>query len=137
MGLRDHAILLLLARLGLRCAEVAALTLNDVDWRRAQITVHGKRNIVETMPLLSDVGEAVAAYLVHARPKTTVPNLFLRVRAPRRAMALGGRRGCPRRVDPCWPDETGHRSPAASQPGHRSAAVRFLVVDGGAGTSAS
>ena len=90
VGLRDHAILLLLARLGLRSAEVAALTLNDVDWRRAQITVHGKRNIVETMPLLSDVGEAVAAYLVHARPKTTVPNLFLRVRAPRRAMAPSG-----------------------------------------------
>lgn len=87
VGLRDYAILLLFARLGLRRSEVAALRLEDIDWHRAELSVHGKGNAVDTMPLLSDVGEAVAAYLLRARPATSIPNVFLRVRAPRRAMA--------------------------------------------------
>jgi site-specific recombinase XerD len=90
VGLRDFAILLLLSRLGLRCAEVAALGVRDIDWHRGELTVHGKGNAVETMPLPSDVGEALAAYLLHARPSTSLPTVFLRVRAPRRALAPCG-----------------------------------------------
>lgn len=87
VGLRDYAIVLTLARLGLRCAELAALTVDDVDWHRGEITVRGKRNVVDRMPLPADVGEALVGYLINGRPRTSSRELFLRVRAPRQAMA--------------------------------------------------
>jgi integrase len=72
VGRRDLAILTLLARLGLRAGEVAALRLGDIDWRCGEITVRGKGNRHERLPLPTDVGEALVAYLSGARPATAV-----------------------------------------------------------------
>jgi len=68
-GRRDFAILTLLARLGLRAGEVAALTLDDLDWRAGEITVRGKGSRRERLPLPADVGEAIAGYLRAGRPE--------------------------------------------------------------------
>lgn len=84
IGRRDYAILLLLARLGLRAGEVASLTLEDIDWRQGRISVHGKTGHRPDLPLPADVGEAIAAYLQDGRPKTKDRALFLRGRAPAR-----------------------------------------------------
>jgi len=62
-GRRDHAILLLLARLGLRGGEVVTLELDDIRWRAGEIVVRGKGRMVDHLPLLSDVGEALALYI--------------------------------------------------------------------------
>lgn len=85
IGRRDFAILLLLSRLGLRAGEVAAITLDDIDWRAGMLLVHGKGNREDSLPLPSDVGEAIVAYL-HRRPRCQCRALFLRVSAPRRGM---------------------------------------------------
>lgn len=85
-GLRDYAILLLLARLGLRCAEVAALQLEDIDWRAGQLLVRGKGGREDRMPLPFDVGEALAAYLLH-RPASESRAVFIRLPAPIGPMA--------------------------------------------------
>jgi site-specific recombinase XerD len=87
-GRRDFAILMLLARLGLRIGEVAVLRLADVDWRAGEIGVHGKGSRVDRLPLPSAIGEALAGYLSDGRPLTTQPNryVFLCSRAPHRAM---------------------------------------------------
>ena len=82
MGRRDYAILLLLARLGLRAGEVAALTLDDLDWQAGWITVRGKGGRVCQLPLPVAVGEALAAYVQHGRPRTASRRVFLRARAP-------------------------------------------------------
>lgn len=82
VGRRDYAIITVLVRLGLRAAEVARLELDDVDWRAGEVLVNGKGRRVERLPLPSDVGEAVAAYLRHARPLCAERGLFLRMRAP-------------------------------------------------------
>jgi site-specific recombinase XerD len=80
-GLRDYAILLLLSRLGLRSSEVAFLELDDMDWKVGCLTVHGKgRNT--RLPIPADVGDAIAAYLQHGRPRSTSRRLFLRSTAP-------------------------------------------------------
>jgi integrase len=81
VGQRDYAILLLLVRLGLRAAEVAAIQLDDVDWRRGEILIRGKRNRHDVLPLPVDVGEALVSYLQrrgHSESRTA----FLRVNAP-------------------------------------------------------
>lgn len=82
VGRRDLAVLLLLARLGLRSAEIAALTLEDVDWDAARLRVHGKGGREVLLPLPADVGQAIAEYLQHGRPATDDRHLFLRARAP-------------------------------------------------------
>lgn len=82
VGRRDYAVLLLLARLGLRAGEVSALELEDVDWRRGEILVHGKGRRSERLPLPADVGAALASYLRLSRPITGTRRLFLCVRAP-------------------------------------------------------
>lgn len=61
-GRRDYAILLLLARLGLRAGEIVAIELDDIHWRSGELVVHGKGQIVEHVPLPSEVGEAIATY---------------------------------------------------------------------------
>jgi integrase/recombinase XerD len=70
VGRRDYAILLLLVRLGLRAGEVAALQVDDVDWRRGEILIRGKGDRHERLPLPADVGEAPVVYLrqLRARP---------------------------------------------------------------------
>lgn len=81
-GRRDYAILLVLARLGLRASEVVFLELDDVDWERGQMTVRGKRGQRTALPLPAEVGEAIAAYLRHGRPRSTSRRVFLRAKAP-------------------------------------------------------
>ena len=84
MGRRDYAILLLLARLGLRSSEVAFLDLDDIDWNLGQLNVRGKRGQCSELPLLPEVGKAIAAYLRHGRPESASRRLFLRAKAPLR-----------------------------------------------------
>lgn len=81
-GRRDYAILMLLARLGLRAGEVAAVELSDVDWRRGELLVRGKGARRERLPLPVDVGEALAGYVQRGRPRVGFDKLFLRVHAP-------------------------------------------------------
>jgi site-specific recombinase XerD len=90
-GRRDFAMLLVLARLGLRAGEVAALRLEDVDWRAGEIVVRGKGRRSERLPLPADVGEPVAAYLRRGRPASAQDgSVFVRVKAPHRALTTGG-----------------------------------------------
>lgn len=84
VGRRDHAILLLLARLGLRAGEVVALSLDDIDWRAGEMTVTGKGLLYDRMPLPADVGQALASYLSQDRPACSSRRLFVRMRAPHR-----------------------------------------------------
>ena len=86
-GRRDYAILLLLARLGLRASEVVSLELGDLRWRTGEIVVRGKGPRVDGLPLLSDVGEAVAQYLRQDRGPTTSRRVFLRLIPPRIGLA--------------------------------------------------
>lgn len=83
VGRRDYSILLLLARLGLRAGEVVALELDDIHWRTGEVLVRGKGRIVERLPLIADVGEALAAYISKDRWATPSQRVFLRARAPR------------------------------------------------------
>ena len=82
MGCRDYAILLLLARLGLRSGEVASLELDNIDWNAGQLSVHGKSGQRSELPLPVEVGEAIAAYLQRGRPQSASRHVFLRVKAP-------------------------------------------------------
>jgi site-specific recombinase XerD len=86
-GRRNHALLLLLARLGLRAGEVVALELDDIDWRTGEITIHGKGSSHDRMPLLPDVGKALAIYLRRDRPRCSTRRVFVRTRAPYRGFA--------------------------------------------------
>lgn len=82
-GRRDHAILLLLARLGIRACEVAAIEIRDLRWRTGEIVLRGKGRVRQHVPMLPDVGAAVALYLRDGRPKSPCRNVFLRNDAPR------------------------------------------------------
>ena len=101
-GRRDYGVLLILLRLGLRAGEVAGLRLEDIDWRAGEVTVHGKGRHEDRLPLPSDVGEAVVAYLKKGRQKGTVHReVFLRTIAPIGPLGASGisaivRHGCPR-----------------------------------------
>lgn len=100
-GRRDYAVLIILLRLGLRAGEVAALTLADLDWRAAEMVVHGKGRREDRLPLPGDVGTAIAAYLQQGRPETGRREVFLRAVAPIGALGRGGvssivRRACAR-----------------------------------------
>ena len=87
-GRRDSAILLLLARLGLRAGEVAALELGDISWRQGEIAIRGKGSRRDILPLPADVGEAVADWLAGGRPpEATCPAVFVRLRAPHGRLA--------------------------------------------------
>jgi site-specific recombinase XerD len=90
MGRRDYAILVLLSRLGLRVGEVAALTLDDIDWRHGEIVIRGKGGRRERLPLPADAGQALAGYLSCARPDLASRLLFLRVLAPRDRLSPTG-----------------------------------------------
>jgi site-specific recombinase XerD len=82
-GRRDYAILLLLARLGLRANEIVSLELDDICWRTAEVVVRGKGRTVERLPLLRDIGEALADYLRKDRGVSKSRRIFLRMWAPR------------------------------------------------------
>ncbi len=93
VGCRDYAVLLLLARLGLRSSEVAFLELDDIDWKRGCLYVRGKGAQRLELPLPTEVGKAIVAYLRHGRALSTSRRVFLRAKAPirgfRGACAVG------------------------------------------------
>lgn len=86
-GRRDYAILLLLARLGLRACEIVALTLDDIYWQAGQINIQGKANRAAILPLPTDVGQAIAVYLKNDRPACPTRRVFICMRAPCRGFA--------------------------------------------------
>jgi integrase len=90
VGQRDHAVLVLLARLGLRAGEVAALTLDDVDWHRGELAIHGKGERLERLPIPVDVGEALVGYLRRRGRTEGSRAVFLRLRAPAGGLSAGG-----------------------------------------------
>lgn len=81
-GRRDYAILLLLARLGLRAGEVVAMELEDVDWDLGEVVVRGKGGRCDRLPLPLEVGQALAAYLRDGRPRCSTRRVFIRSHAP-------------------------------------------------------
>jgi integrase len=89
VGRRDYAMLLLLAKLGLRANEVATLTLDDIDWRAGEFLVRAKGRQRARMPMPADVGAAVVAYLRDGRPKSSCRRLFVRTLAPHVGFASG------------------------------------------------
>lgn len=89
VGRRDRAVLLLLARLGLRACEIIRLTLDDIDWDQAQLRIRGKGGRQSLLPLPPDVGAAIAAYLQQGRPVCEDRHVFLRSLAPIRALLDG------------------------------------------------
>jgi len=90
IGRRDAAIVRLLVRLGLRAGDVAALTLEDLDWRVGEIVLRGKGRRESRSPLPQDVGRVLAAYLRRGRPHTISRRVFLRSRAPHTPLTTGG-----------------------------------------------
>jgi integrase/recombinase XerD len=100
-GRRDYAIILAMTRLALRGGEVARLQLADVGWRSGELTIRGKGGRTDILPVPADVGEAMADYLLHARPATTAPHLFVTMKAPFTGLAVSSvtqvvARGCER-----------------------------------------
>jgi integrase/recombinase XerD len=101
VGRRDYAVIVVLLRLGLRASEVAALSLDDLDWRAAEVVVHGKGRHHSRLPLTANVGEAITKYLQRGRPTTTSREVFVSAQAPLGAIGRGGvasivRRACVR-----------------------------------------
>jgi integrase/recombinase XerD len=91
IGRRDAAIVLLLVRLGLRAGDVAALLLDDLDWRAGEVVLRGKGRHESRLPLPRDVGRALAAYLRHGRRRrTSSRHVFLRCQAPYTQLTTGG-----------------------------------------------
>jgi site-specific recombinase XerD len=86
VGRRNYAILLLIARLGLRAGEIVALKLGDINWRAAELTVRGKGQFCDRLPLPQSLGEALAVYLKNDRPKCSTRRVFVRARAPYRGL---------------------------------------------------
>ena len=80
--MRDHAVMTVLARLGLRSAEAAALTLEDIDWAGGELLVRGKGSRVERLPVTPEVGEVLAAYVTRRRPRCASRALFVTARPP-------------------------------------------------------
>jgi site-specific recombinase XerD len=87
MGLRDYAMLQLLATYGLRSGEIRRLKLDDIDWRGEILRVqHTKTGACSVLPLMPSVGEALLDYLRHGRPRVALREIFIRVRAPYRPL---------------------------------------------------
>lgn len=93
-GRRDYAMLLLISRLGLRASEVVDLTLDDLDWTEGAIRIRGPAQRVDRLPMPADVGAALVDYLRHARPNCDSRNVFIRSRAPQRALLGPGAVSC-------------------------------------------
>jgi len=87
IGVRDRAVLLLLARLGLRAGDVAALQWRDIDWHAGTLCVAGKSQRATRLPLPQEVGEAMLTYVEQARPRVSSPHVFLTTLAPLRPLS--------------------------------------------------
>jgi site-specific recombinase XerD len=98
VGRRDHAIIVLLSRLGLRAGEVAALRVADIDWRSGELLVRGKGYRQERLPLPADVGEVLAGWVEWGRPRRGSPFVFTRLRAPYVGLTSGAVSQLVRRV---------------------------------------
>lgn len=83
-GARDYAMLLLMARLGLRAVEVIAIQLDDIDWRAGEFTVRGKGKLHDRLPITVEVGDALSRYLREERGPATCRTMFVTHRAPHR-----------------------------------------------------
>lgn len=88
-GARDYAMLLLMARLGLRAPEVIAIRLDDIDWRAGALMVRGKGELHDRLPISGEVGDALSRYLRDERGPTTCRAVFVTHRAPHRAFRGG------------------------------------------------
>lgn len=88
-GRRNHAMVLLQARLGLRAPEVVAMQLDDIDWRAGELLVRGKGKNHDRIPLLPEIGQALADYIQHDRPSAASRALFVTGRAPHRPFKNG------------------------------------------------
>jgi len=100
-GRRDYAVILLLARLGLRAGEAARLRLDDINWRAGEIGVRGKGGRHDVLPLPADAGAAIAAWLRDGRPAVPFREVFTSAHAPARPLAVSSvgwivRRACAR-----------------------------------------
>lgn len=84
VGRRNYSILLLIARLGLRAGEIVALELGDINWRTSELTIRGKGQSCDRLPLPQSAGEALAIYLKNDRPECSTRRVFVRTRAPHR-----------------------------------------------------
>ncbi len=87
VGRRNYAVIVLMLRLGLRVSEVAALRLDDIDWRAGTVTVRGKKARADQLPLPADVGDAIAGYLQRGRPRTTARAVFVGATSPHAGLA--------------------------------------------------
>ena len=87
IGKRDYAVLMLLARLGLRAKEIATFTLNDIDWYSSRLIIQGKGRRQDSLPLIPEVGSTLADYLEHGRPNTDSRRVFVRSLAPHIGLA--------------------------------------------------
>jgi len=89
MGLRDHAILLLLSTYGMRAGEITRLRIEDIDWRAETLRIrHSKTGTLSLLPLMTPVGKALLNYLRGGRPKTDAREVFIRMRAPYRPLSV-------------------------------------------------
>jgi site-specific recombinase XerD len=125
LGLRDRAVLLLLARLGLRAGEVRGLCLSDLDWERGQLRVVGKLRRPTWLPMPQDVGDAILAYL-RVRPTCPQPQVFLCLKAPHRALGATSVGGICRRAI----DEVGVDSPNKGAHVFRHSVATTLIRHG-------
>jgi integrase len=96
-GARAYAIVSVLVRLGLRAGEIAALSCDDIDWRRAEVVVRGKGGVFDVLPVPADVGEALASYLAR-RGKVRCRQVFANVEAPWGALTMTAVRAVVRRT---------------------------------------
>lgn len=125
LGRRDRAILLLLARLGLRAGDIVQLRLGDIDWKAAWIQVSGKSRRETRLPLTHEVGDALSTYVVSGRPPTDDDGVFSRV--PLALCGLGDR-GSRFRASGYRPPESGRRAPPAALRRHVDAVARGVVA---------
>jgi integrase/recombinase XerD len=129
-GMRDYAILMLLANYGIRAGEVTRLRLDDVDWRKEVIRIrHSKTGVTSYLPLLPEVGVAILRYLQKARPKTSFREIFIRTRAPYRPFESGSSLYTPmrRRIDAAGVPEGGKRGPHAFRHARAVSMIRASV----------
>jgi len=130
-GLRDYAILMLLARYGVRAGEITGLRLEDVDWHKEIIRIrHSKTGGTSYLPLLPEVGEAILTYLQRARPRTSSRELFIRNRAPFRAFRSGSSLYTPirRRIDAAEVPAGGKRGPHTFRHARAVSMIRASVT---------
>lgn len=126
VGLRDHAVLLLLARLGVRAGDVRHLRKTDLDWGTGRVRFVGKLRRPVWLPLPQDVGNAILAYLSRGRPACSVPEVFVSAKAPHRPLGATSVGGIAHRAI----DRAGVSSPVKGAHVFRHSAATTLIRGG-------